>query len=311
MPLGALYAGSISLTIERSPVGGGIVRAPNIEMSPGIPVSGRVLDATTGDASTDVDVNLSYRRDSPEHDYMEEIDIDPDGSFAFLEAPGLLTVDAACKNCDVVSGSETQQLILDSEHSHEDLIIQVKPYDTFSCFVYTTGRLPAVGARVHRAWQETYFVTGNDGIAQVGLPAADFGRERPQTTVFLAEMVVSDEKYRGAAGTVVSSPEATSVEIELQPTASMSGVVVDSAGAPMAGAHVSCRVKVEDHTFVEGAMVTGVDGRYVFKGVLSGFPASVRAGGVANRIDLLPPGADLELPAITFVEFKADGSSMF
>jgi hypothetical protein len=316
MPVNGLFAGSVRISsnppvaAEASDAGDEIheVKVPLIQMWPGVPVAGGVVDATTGAAPSGLDVSLYLSREQ-QHPNVGKMEIGDDGQFEVLDAPGLVTVEARCANCDILPDSKEQRLILQADAGHQDLVVRVKPYDTFACSLRLPDGRPAAGAVVREAWRDPAFEADESGIAQIGLEAREYKLERPQMKVFLGELREGEQLLRGAAGTKVQAPETTALAMHLHPVSSVSGVVVNDSGNPLAGVHVSCTVKVETHTLTEGAVVTGEDGRFSFAGVLPGFPTQVRAGGALSRIERLEPGASQELPPLRYVEFKADGNS--
>lgn len=114
-----------------------------------------------------------------------------------------------------------------------------------------TGR-PVAGARIGMNWTQTHAVeTGTDGhyelpgwtgrnVLEVGVTAEGYGR---------AKEFVGDR---------------TVVDVALEPGDSVSGRVVDTAGAPVAGAYVSAMASSRVHTGTQrtsfGTAVTGADG---------------------------------------------------
>lgn len=108
-----------------------------------------------------------------------------------------------------------------------------------------------------------------------------------------------EDGSHGELEVTVTDAGPTDVEVELSPRASVSGVVVDDEGTPLAGLTLRLEKARDprlppgpfDDLFVVGTAVTAADGSFVARGVVPGRHALVVVDGREQPVTLLDPSA--------------------
>ena len=276
------------------------VEAPPIRLGPPLRFVGHVVDAGTGEATGkwDVGFTLAYERQVAA---ASPITLAADGSFSVSAVPGLATLRAWCTDGDILPGDSKHRLVLAPGHVHTSVEIRIKDYDAFRGRVLLPDGQPTAGAVVKHIWRRYEAATDSDGVFHMALPAREYRAEHPMDSVFIATLGEGDALLRGAAVTPISTPEQTTLDIQLWKPAVLTGQVVDDSAAPIAGAQVACNVRMARVGFTDRTATTDAQGAFRLEGVLARVPMRVTAGGAESAPFELEPGEERRLPPIRYV----------
>ncbi len=283
-------------TLAFMPQSPGSVVKVRIGLASGAPVSGRVVDA---DGKPVAGARVKPRSASDWIPFGQEdaVETDANGAWRFAAMPAGTFRFNASHPKHAPGGSEPHTL--DGKTEVTGVVIEVGPAATLSGKVVTADGAPAPYATVRIGPKDWNLWSGWDaGIRQVAADetgAFSFGGLKPEPIV--ASAATADATSATTTIDLSAQPHTTGVVLTLDVTGVISGVVVDSKGAPVAEASVTAwpdfmgGEAIEDWA-VRGSLATATDGGGAF--AFRGLPAGAyrlragRSGGGAEMFMLQP-----------------------
>ncbi len=267
------------------------VTAKPLYLGDGIRFVGTIVDAVSEAPVTDAGIRLHLRReDAPQREATPVLH--DDGTFEGRAAVGSVTLSIGSDKMDVLPEDKKKQLILAPNREH-NLTIRVKPYDTVDIQVLNVDGTPAKDAVVvYRAEPDAPLICDEAGWAHQPLPDYKF---TPGSSPFIVEAhAAGDESVRGLGPMKLTSPDTAKIVIALQPTATLTGILVDREGNPMPHEPIQVsRAKPSSGVGEQDKSTTDKDGRFTLRFLIPELRYSFATSG-QNFQRVFKPGEQVE-----------------